>query len=164
VLVSGLSAAVRLLDERVQRLERAGHLRVLASVPDVRPAVTSVLDELEQRSPGTRRDVGAPAELDTLPRRSASLVVGYRLPDVGPLAVRLSTLDQLVAAVSPGGWVAVVSTAPDRWADVADEVVRDLGAPGPLHASTWAHLLRELGGANVEVHERDGVHVIAAQW
>ena len=164
VLVSGLSAAVRRLDERVQHLERAGHLSVLALVPDPRPSVAEALDDLERRSPGTRRDVGAPAELATLPRGSAALVVGYRLVDVGPLGERLGALDQMVAAVAPGGWVAVVSTAPDRWADVADPVVRDLGAPGPLHAPTWAHLLAELGGANVQVHAGDGVHLIAAQW
>jgi hypothetical protein len=164
VLVGGLSAAMRLLDERVQGLEQVSHHSILASVPDMRPRVDAVLGDLEQRSPGTRRDVGDLAELATVPRDTSSLVVGYRLVDVGPLGARLGALDQMVAAVAPGGWVAVVSVAPDTWHNVAHPVVRDLGAPGPLQAQTWAHLLQERGGTDVLVHEAPGVNVIAAQW
>lgn len=164
VLVGGLSAALRLLDERVQRLEHAGHHSVVASVPDVRPRVATVLGSLETRAQGIRRDVGSLGELDTLPRGDAAVVVGYRLVDVGPLGSRLDVLDRLVAAVAPGGWVAVVSVAPGAWADVADPIVRDLGAPGPLHPQTWAHLLQERGGVDVQVHEGTGANVIAARW
>jgi hypothetical protein len=164
VLVSGLSAAVRLLDARVHQLERAGHLSILSSVPDVRPSLAGVLADLERDRPGTRRDVGSPTEVATLPRGAASVVVAYRLLDVGPLGARLAVVDHLVSAVAPGGWLAVVSVAPSAWADVADPVVRDLGAPGPLHPQTWSHLLTELGGTNVRVHEGEGAHVVAAQW
>jgi hypothetical protein len=164
VLVSGLSAAVRLLDERVQRLEHAPHETIVASVPDVRPRVATVLGALERRTPGTRRDVGSLAELETLPRAGAAVVVGYRIVDVGPLGRRLDGLDRMIAAVVPGGWVAVVSVAPEAWADVAGPIVHNLGAPGPLHAPTWAHLMQERGGADVQVHEATGANVIAAHW
>jgi hypothetical protein len=164
VLVGGLSAAVRLLDERVQRLEHDGHDAVVANVPDVRPRVATVLGSLEARTPGTRRDVGSAAELDTLPRADAAVVVGYRIVDVGPLGERLRVLDRLVAGVAPGGWVAIVSVAPQAWAELADPVTRDLGGPGPLHAETWSHLLQERGGRDAQVHEATGTNVIAARW
>lgn len=58
----------------------------------------------------------------------------------------------------------MVSVAPEAWAGVADPVTRDLGAPGPVHAETWAHLLGERGGSDVEVHHGDGAFVVAARW
>jgi len=164
VLVGGLSAAVRILDERVQRLEHDGHADIVASVPDVRPRVATVLGSLEARTDGIRRDVGSRSELDTLPRADAAVVVGYRLVDVGPIGSRLDVLDRLVAAVAPGGWLAIVSVAPRAWLELADPVAQDLGRPGPLHAETWVHLLRERGGADVQVHEATGAHVVAARW
>lgn len=164
VLVGGLSAAVRLLDERVQRLEHDGHESVIAAVPDVRPRVATVLGSLETRSVGIRRDVGSMAELATLPAADAAVVVAFRLVDVGPVSERLRVLDQLVGAVAPGGWVAVVTIAPDAWTELADPVTRDLGRPGPLHPETWSHLLQERGGVDVQVHEATGAHVIAARW
>jgi hypothetical protein len=164
VLVGGLSAAVRELDQRVHHLEQDGHESIVASVPDVRPRVATVLGSLEARSPGTRRDVGSRSELETLPRADAAVVVGYRLVDVGPLGARLDVLDRLVAAVAPAGWVAVVSIAPDAWPELADPVVRDLGGRGPLHPDTWVHLLQERGGVDAQVHEGTGANVIAARW
>jgi hypothetical protein len=164
VLVGGLSAALRELDQRVRRLEHDGHESVVARVPDVRPRVATVLGAPETRSPGTRRDAGSSAELATLPRADAAVVVGYRVVDVGPLPARLDALDHLVEAVAPGGWVAVVSIAPTAWAGIVDPVVRDLAGPGPLHPETWSHLLEERGGQDVQVHEATGVHVIAARW
>ncbi len=164
VLVGGLSAAVRELDERVQRLEADGHRSILAAVPDVRPRVATVLGSLEARRPGPRRDVGSVGELDTLPRADTAVVVGYRLVDVGPLGARLDVLDRLVAAVAPGGWVAIVSIAPTAWSDVADPVVQDLGGSGPLHPDTWVHLLQVRGGMEAQVHEATGANVIAAHW
>lgn len=164
VLVGGLSAAARELDERVQRLEHDGHASVVARVPDMRPRVATVLGSLEGRGEGARRDVGSRAELDTLPRADAGMVVGYRLVDVGPVSARLDLLQRLAAAVAPGGWVAIVSVAPEAWEELADPVVRDLAGTGPLHAATWAHLLQEHGGADVQVHEGTGVNVIAARW
>lgn len=164
VLVGGLSAAMRELDQRVDRLEQDGHESVVTSVPDVRPRVATVLGSFEARSPGARRDVGSRAELDTLPRADAAVVVGYRLLDVGPLGTRLEVLDRLVAAVASGGWVAIVSVAPSAWGEVADPVVRDLGGSGPLHPETWVHLLQERGGADAQVHEGLGANVIAARW
>ncbi len=164
VLVGGLSAAVRLLDERVRRLERDGHEAIVGSVPDVRPRVATVLGSLETRSAGTRRDVGSRAELDTLLPRDAAVVVAFRIVDVGPLSRRLDTLDRLVRGVAPGGWLAIVSVDPGSWAELAGAVVRDLGAPGPLHPDTWAQLLRERGGADVQVHGGAGTNVIAARW
>lgn len=164
VLVGGLSAAVRLLDERVRRLERDGHASVVGSVPDMRPRVATVLGSLETRTDGIRRDVGSRAELDTLPRGDAAVVVAFRLPDVGPIGTRLDTLDQLLRGVAPGGWLAVVSIDPGSWSELADPVVRDLAGPAPLHAETWAHLLNERGGADVQVHGGAGVNVIAARW
>jgi len=164
VLVGGLSAAVRELDQRLHHLEQDGHASVVASVPDLRPRVATVLGSLESRSTGARRDVGSRAELDTLPRADAAVVVAFRLVDVGPVSARLDVLNRLVAAVAPGGWVAVVSVAPDAWAEVADPVVRDLGGVGPLHPATWSQLLEERGGVDVQVHEGTGVNVIAAHW
>ncbi len=164
VLVGGLSAAVRELDQRVRHLEHDGHETVIARVPDVRARVATVLGSLESRCPGTRRDAGTSAELTTLPRADAAVVVGYRVVDVGPLSARLDALDHLVAAVAPGGWVAIVSIAPSAWAGIVDPVVRDLAGPGPLHPETWAHLLEARGGHDVQVHEATGVHVIAAHW
>jgi hypothetical protein len=164
VLVGGLSAAVRLLDERVQRLEHDGHGSVIATVPDVRPRVATVLGSLETRSVGIRRDVGSMAELATLPAADAAVVVAFRLVDVGPVSERLRVLDRLVGAVAPGGWVAVVTIATDAWAELADPVTRDLGQPGPLHPETWSHLLQERGGLDVQVHEATDAHVIAARW
>lgn len=67
VLVGGLSAAVRELDQRVRHLEHDGHETVIARVPDVRARVATVLGSLESRCPGTRRDAGTSAELTTLP-------------------------------------------------------------------------------------------------
>jgi hypothetical protein len=164
VLVGGLSAAVRELDQRLHRLEQDGHAGVVAGVPDVRPRVATVLGSFEARSPGTRRDVGTRDELDTLPRSDAAMVVGYRLVDVGPLGTRLDVLDRLVAAIAPGGWVAIVSVAPGSWSELADPVVRDLGGAGPLHPETWVHLLQERGGVDAQVHEATGANLIAARW
>jgi hypothetical protein len=164
VLVGGLSAATRELDHRVRRLEHDGHESVVARVPDVRPRVATVLGAVETRSPGTRRDAGTATELATLPRADAAVVVGYRVLDVGPLPARLDALDHLVAAVMPGGWVAVVSIAPSAWSGIVDPVVRDLAGQGPLHPETWSHLLEERGGRDVQVHEATGVNVIAARW
>jgi hypothetical protein len=164
VLVGGLSAAVRELDQRVRHLEDDGHASVVARVPDVRARVATVLGSLEARSSGARRDVGSRTELDTLPRADAAVVVGYRLVDVGPVSARLEVLHRLVAAVAPGGWVAIVSIDPASWSEVADPVVRDLGGVGPLHPATWAQLLQERGGGDVQIHEGTGVNVIAACW
>jgi hypothetical protein len=164
VLVGGLSAAVRELDQRVRHLEDDGHESVVARVPDVRARVATVLGSLEARSEGIRRDVGSRAELDTLPRADAAVVVGYRIVDVGSVGARLIVLDRLVGAVAPGGWVAVVAIAPAAWPDVADPVVRDLGGAGPLHPDTWSQLLQERGGGDVQVHAGTGVNVIAARW
>jgi hypothetical protein len=164
VLVGGLSAAVRELDQRVHRLEDDGHESVVARVPDMRARVATVLGSLETRSDGIRRDVGSRAELDTLPRADASVVVGYRLVDVGTVGARLVVLDKLAAAVAPGGWVAVVAIAPSAWPEVADPVVRDIGGAGPMHPETWAQLLQERGGGDVQVHAGTGVNVIAARW
>lgn len=164
VLIGGLSAAVRLLDERVQRLEHDGHESVVASITDMRPRVSTVLGSFETRSEGTRRDVGSAAELDTLPPSDAAVVVGYRIVDVGPVGERLRTLDRLVAGVAPGGWLVIVSVAPDAWDEVADPVTRDLGRPGPLHPETWSHLLQARGGLDAQVHEATGTNVIAARW
>ena len=163
-VVSGLSAAVRLLDERVGRLEVDGLDAVVSGAPDVRDTVDEPLRALEARAADVRRDVGSAVELATLPAADAGLVVAYRLLDVGPLPSRLAALDQLVRGVAAGGWLAGVSVAPDAWVDVADPVTRDLGEPGPVHAETWAHLLGERGGADVEVHRARGACVVAARW
>lgn len=164
VLVGGLSAAVRLLDARVRRLEHDGHESIIGSVPDMRPRVATVLGSLESRTGGLRRDVGSRTELATLPRSDAAVVVAFRLVDVGPIGARLDVLERLVSAVAAGGWVAVVSIDPRSWRDLADPVVRDLAGPGPLHAATWAHLLHEAGGRDVQVHDGAGVNVIAGRW
>lgn len=164
VLVGGLSAAVRLLDERVRRIEHDGHESIVGSVPDMRPRVATVLGSLETRTGGVRRDVGNRTELETLPRADAAVVVAFRLVDVGPIGTRLDVLDRLLPAVAPGGWLAVVSIDPGSWSDLADPVVRDLAGAGPLHAETWAHLLHERGGTDVQVHDGTGVNVIAARW
>jgi hypothetical protein len=164
VLVSGLSAAVRRLDQRVQRLEAVAHRSVLASAPDVRSDVASVLEELERGGDGPRRDVGTAAELATLPPTGAALVVAYRLVDVGSLAERLGVLDALLAGVAPGGRLALVTVDAARWPDLAGPVLTDLGAPGPLHPQTWAHLMEERGGSDVEVHDGTGARVISARW
>jgi hypothetical protein len=163
-VVSGLSAAVRLLDERVGRLEVDGLDAVVSGAPDVRAALAGPLGTLEARAGGVRRDVGSGVELATLPTGDAGLVVAYRLLDVGPLPSRLAALDQLVRGVAAGGWLAVVSVEPGAWADLADPVTRDLAVPGPMHAETWAHLLGERGGRDVEVHHGDGAFVVAARW
>lgn len=164
VLVSGLSAAVRLLDGRVQRLEADGHEPVIPLVPDVRARVATVLGSLESRSDGLRRDVGGLDELHTLPAADAAVIVAYRLLDVGPIGARLARLDRLVAGVAPGGWLAVVTVSPGAWRDLADPVTHDLGNPGPLQPETWAHLLHQRGGRDVQVHEATGAHVVAARW
>jgi hypothetical protein len=43
-------------------------------------------------------------------------------------------------------------------------VVRDIGGAGPMHPETWAQLLQERGGGDVQVHAGTGVNVIAARW
>src|SRR3546814_14696817 len=96
--------------------------------------------------------------------RDAALVVGYRIVDIGPVGARLAVLDHLVAAVAPGGTLAIVSVDPGAWYHTADPVTRDLGTPGPLHPDTWAHLLHERGAADVHTHSADGAPVIAAPW
>ncbi len=164
VVVTGLSAAVRILDERVQRLESDGHASVIARIPDLRPQVAAVLEELATDGPGGRRDVGSELELTTLPVADAGFVVAYRVLDVGPLGARTAALDRLIAALVPGGRLAVVSADPARWADLADPITRDLGGAGPLHAETWSHLLAERGGRDVEVHATDGALVVTARW
>lgn len=164
VLVSGLSAATRILDERVQRLEADVHGGVVDHVPDLRPQVEEALASLRTDAPGPRRDVGSPAELRVLPAQGASLVVAYRLVDIGPLPVRLHVLERLVEGVGAGGWLAVVSVPPASWHQTADTVTRDLGAPGPLEADTWAHLLHERGGSDVLVLRSPSANVVAARW
>src|SRR3546814_14200789 len=86
--------------------------------------------------------------------RDAALVVGYRIVDIGPVGARLAVLDHLVAAVAPGGTLAIVSVDPGAWYHTADPVTRDPGTPGPPHPDTWAHLLHERGPARSE--ERRG--------
>ena len=103
-------------------------------------------------------------ELATLPVADAGMVVAHRLLDVGPLGTRLAALDRLLAGLAPGGLLVVVSADPERWADVADAVTRDLGGTGPLHADTWAHLLGERGGSDVAVRHGDGALVVSARW
>lgn len=164
VVVSGLSTAVRLLEDRVQRLEVHEHGSALARVPDVRHRVAAPLDSVQARIEGVRRDVGSAIELATLPVADAGMVVAYRLLDVGPIGARISALGQLTAGIAPGGWLAIVSVDPDAWAELADAVTRDLGRPGPLHAETWAHLLAQHGGREVEVHHGAGAQLVAARW
>ena len=157
VLVTGLSAAVRRLDERVQRLEPTAHHSIIGSVPDLRPRVAGVLDALERSGagdPARRRQPGRARHAAARHRRPRRRATGWSTSARSARA--LDGLERMVAAVAPGGWVAVVSAAPDTWDDVVDPVVRDLGAPGPLHPQTWAHLLEEHGGADVQVHEGDG--------
>lgn len=166
VLVGGLSAALRELDQRVQRLEADAHAgaSVLAAVPDGRAEADAVLADVAGRGDGPRRDVGSPEELHTLPRADAGLVVGYRIVDVGPLGQRLEVLDRLIAAVAPGGTLAIVATDTTTWAEHVDPVLRDLAGPGPLHPATWAHLLTERGAAQVEQHLGRASHVIVSRW
>lgn len=164
VVVSGLSAAVRILDERVQRLESDAHRSVVERVPDLRSEVAALLGEIEAAAPGVRRDVGSDVELATLPVADAGMVVAHRLLDVGPLGTRLDALGRLVAGLVPGGRLAVVSVDPDRWAELVDAVTRDLGGVGPLHADTWAHLLAEHGGSDVAVHRGGRAVVVSARW
>jgi hypothetical protein len=164
VVVTGLSAAVRLLDQRVQRLEGDGDSSLLARIPDLRPRVAEMLDELEAEAPRMRRDVGSQLELATVPAADAGLVIAYRILDIGPLGARIVALDRLVAALVPSGRLAIVSADPARWPDLADAVTRDLTGPGPLHAETWSHLLAERGGTDITVHAADGAHVVTARW
>lgn len=164
VLVSGLSTAVRLLEQRVELLETHGLDAVVPRVPDVRDEVAEVLHAIAARSPDVRRDVGSAVEMATLPGGDAGVVVAYRLLDVGPLPVRLAALDRLRDGLAPGGWLAVVTVHPDAWAPRTDPVTRDLGRPGPLHAETWAHLLSERGGRDIEVRSVGDVEVVAARW
>src|SRR3546814_15164003 len=84
--------------------------------------------------------------------RDAALVVGYRIVDIGPVGARLAVLDHLVAAVAPGGTLAIVSVDPGAWYHTAAPVTRDLGTPGPLHPDTWAHPPHARGAADVPTH------------
>jgi len=64
--------------------------------------------------------------------------------DTAPLGVQLTLADHAVRTVRPGGEVVIVVVDPERWR--RDDPVRaDLAAGRPLHADTWAHVMRQRG-------------------
>ncbi|MGD9794033.1 MAG: hypothetical protein AB7V43_11175 [Acidimicrobiia bacterium] len=71
-------------------------------------------------------------------------VVLVGVVDTAPLGVQLTLADHAVRCVRTGGVVTIVVVDPDRWR--RDDPVRaDLAAGHPLHAETWAHVLRQRG-------------------
>lgn len=68
------------------------------------------------------------------------------------------------AKVVPGGMVAVIGTTPEAWQRRVGAVVADLSPGRPLHAETWAHLIAQMGFAQVEqLSDGDGFAVMATK-
>jgi hypothetical protein len=67
------------------------------------------------------------------------------------VAHRRRMVDLAVAAVAPGGVVAVVATHPDAWESRVGPVAADLASGRPWHAETWAAVLTQAGLADATV-------------
>jgi hypothetical protein len=69
------------------------------------------------------------------------------------LGVRLQALDRALAALAPGGVLAVLSATPTAWDAAASPVSRDLAPGRPLHPETWIAVLAARGVADVRVQQ-----------
>ena len=80
------------------------------------------------------------------------------------LAERRRLVRLAEAKVAPGGMLAVIGTMPEAWERRVGPVVADLSPGRPLHPETWAHLVSQIGFADVDhLTDRDGFAVVAAK-
>lgn len=96
---------------------------------------------------------GVVEHLGKVPEATLAGIVLSGCVDRFPKAALLRLADQAAARLAPGGVLAVVGTHPLTWERERSPVEVDLGAGRPLHAETWAHLLRERGLAVHDVRE-----------
>ena len=104
------------------------------------------------------------SELTTLPPAGADLVVIAALGEVVDAVHREELLDRAVAALAPGGRVAVVSHAPGTWAAVVGPVVADLVPGRPLHPETWCHLYERRGATETSSSGDGDGYVALGRW
>lgn len=88
---------------------------------------------------------GVVEHLGKVPEDTLAGIVLSGCVDRFPKAALLRLADQAVARLASGGVLVVVGTDPVTWERERSPVEVDLGAGRPLHAETWAHLLRERG-------------------
>jgi hypothetical protein len=110
---------------------------------------------------------GVVEHLGKVPEATLAGIVLSGCVDRFPKAALLRLADQAVARMAPGGVLVVVGTDPVTWERERSPVEVDLGAGRPLHAETWAHLLRERGLEVEEVRQgprRTPAPDVAGDW
>ena len=113
------------------------------------------------------RTDGAVEHLGKVPEGALAGLVLSGCVDRFPKAALLRLADQAVARLAAGGVLAVVGTDPLTWERERSPVEVDLGAGRPLHAETWAHLLRERGLDVAAVHNGPRPNAapdVAGEW
>lgn len=110
---------------------------------------TAAADRAVAASLDVRRDdtIGHLASL--APETLAGLVLSGVVDRAGP-AERRRLLELAETVLVPGGALALVGIAPDAFERTVGPVVADLAPGRPLHAETWAHLMRSVGLVEVE--------------
>ena len=78
------------------------------------------------------------------------------------LAERRRLLRLAEQKVAPHGTLVVIGTAPEAWVGAVGPVAADLSPGRPLHPQTWAHLVAQVGFADVETAERPGSFAVTA--
>lgn len=96
---------------------------------------------------------GVVEHLGKVPEKTLAGLVLSGCVDRFPKAALLRLADQAVVRLASGGMLVVVGTDPVTWERERSSVEVDLGAGRPLHAETWAHLLRERGLGVEEVRQ-----------
>jgi hypothetical protein len=95
--------------------------------------------------------------LRALPSGSLGGLVLSGAIDALPLGEVLEIADRAAIVVAPRGTAIILSAGA-----IADPVIADLAPGRPLHAETWAHLLRERGFTDVTTHG-DGPYAVVAR-
>jgi hypothetical protein len=75
--------------------------------------------------------------------------------DSEPLGAQLMLADAAARALAPQATLVIVASNPAAWGR-ADPVRADLSPGRPLHAETWAHVLRQRGftSTTIDVDDR----------
>ena len=81
--------------------------------------------------------------------------------DRAPLGTQVALVERAARVLRIGGRIAIVSSSPATWG-ASNPVEADLAPGRPLHAETWAHLLKEHGFADVRIVPGDNQSVITA--
>jgi hypothetical protein len=173
--------ALRQLADRVESLEHAtpganpalvGLARALDSMPPLEEALAALgpvdgrvlvpNEEAAAKTPNAYATVDDLAEhLALVDDDALAGIVFAGVVDRAPLGTQVALVERAARVLRAGGRVAIVASAPGTWG-ATNPVEADLAPGRPLHAETWAHLLREHGFGDVQVAPGDGQSVITA--